>query len=140
LALRNSVDDIHWQETTEGLSTVGLLPVADEATSSGDEVRSELSDVDYAAAWQARRSMRMPVCYARTGSGGGAMWSRPCQIPNSEPDEGRTSDHRGHTVGRHIDNIYGTIGVHERSKARLHAWEHGLHVFHATTDTIESHC
>jgi DNA-binding NarL/FixJ family response regulator len=30
------------------------------------------------------------------------------------------------TVGRHIDNIYGKIGVHERSKARQYARDHGL--------------
>ena len=30
------------------------------------------------------------------------------------------------TVGRHVDYMYGTIGVHERSKARQYAREHGL--------------
>jgi predicted ATPase/DNA-binding CsgD family transcriptional regulator len=30
------------------------------------------------------------------------------------------------TVGRHVDNIYGKIGVHERGKARQYAREHGL--------------
>lgn len=30
------------------------------------------------------------------------------------------------TVGRHIDNLYGKIGVHERSKARQYARDHGL--------------
>jgi DNA-binding NarL/FixJ family response regulator len=30
------------------------------------------------------------------------------------------------TVGRHVDNIYGKIGVHERSKARRYARDHGL--------------
>ncbi len=30
------------------------------------------------------------------------------------------------TVGRHVDNIYGKIGVHERGKARQYAHAHGL--------------
>jgi ATP/maltotriose-dependent transcriptional regulator MalT len=30
------------------------------------------------------------------------------------------------TVGRHVDNIYGKIGVHERSKARRYAQDRGL--------------
>lgn len=30
------------------------------------------------------------------------------------------------TVGRHVDNIYGKIGVHDRGRARQYAREHGL--------------
>ncbi|MGE0542179.1 MAG: response regulator transcription factor [Dehalococcoidia bacterium] len=30
------------------------------------------------------------------------------------------------TVGRHVDNIYGKIGVHDRGKARQYAREHNL--------------
>jgi DNA-binding NarL/FixJ family response regulator len=40
------------------------------------------------------------------------------------------------TVGRHVDNIYGKIGVHERSKARQYAREHGFSL--VTTRRIQS--
>jgi DNA-binding NarL/FixJ family response regulator len=41
------------------------------------------------------------------------------------------------TVGRHVDNIYGKIGAHERSKARQYAREHGLILHESATATIE---
>jgi DNA-binding NarL/FixJ family response regulator len=30
------------------------------------------------------------------------------------------------TVGRHVDNLYGKIGVHDRAKARQYARDHAL--------------
>jgi DNA-binding NarL/FixJ family response regulator len=30
------------------------------------------------------------------------------------------------TVGRHVDNLYGKIGAHDRAQARRYAREHGI--------------
>lgn len=38
------------------------------------------------------------------------------------------------TIGRHVDNINGKIGVHERSMARRYARDHGLGVTLGITD------
>jgi predicted ATPase/DNA-binding CsgD family transcriptional regulator len=38
------------------------------------------------------------------------------------------------TVGRHVDNLYGKIGVHERSKARQYARDHGLIALSSSAD------
>jgi DNA-binding NarL/FixJ family response regulator len=38
------------------------------------------------------------------------------------------------TVGRHVDNIYGKIGVHERSQARRYARERGVEAAPRITD------
>ena len=88
--------------------------------------------------WEWQLPVRRPQAPARPGEGGhyfaatNGLTAREAEVlgllaaglSNREIAESLVVSVR--TVGRHVDNIYGKIGVHERSKARQYAHTHGL--------------
>jgi DNA-binding NarL/FixJ family response regulator len=109
-----------------------------------------LGEEAFAAAWQAGRALSMDVAIAEALADAPAMplVDRPDQQPASAHPDGLTQREvevlgllaaglsnreiaerlvvSVRTVGRHVDNIYGKIGVHDRGQARRYARERGL--------------
>ena len=116
-----------------------------------DDLRTDLGEVAFAAAWAAGQALPLEdaVAEAREVVGQVATTSAPSRVPTvpTYPDGltarevevlrllagGRTSPQVAealvlsvHTVERHVANLYAKIGAHGRADATAYALRHGL--------------